>query len=315
MRVKWSWGAPAATSIFVAIAMLGASTPASHSAPVVIKKVSTRIYGGGSLVDLQVTSPERDIPMRDIYTWTPLLEGIDPNTLPVVYFLHGWPGSPSSMIAGVTASLIKDFQSGVKPFIAAFPDGNAKTHVDSEWADSSDGKSMIETWLTTNAITAVEGQRIRPRTERAIVGFSMGGYGAAIIALHHPDLFSQVTTLAGYFVVDDLTGAFVGAKKIAFQSPANYLGAAKQLRWYLAEAKDDFTTPIRGQMASWGKKLTALKIPVTMSAPTGGHSFIFVAHETIAFTKWFIWPPTEQSTPTSEPATPSLAELTPSPTP
>jgi S-formylglutathione hydrolase FrmB len=268
--------------------------------------MSTKMYTSGTLVDLQVTSPEPDYSMRDIYTWTPPLKGIDPSTLPVVYFLHGWPGSPSSMIAGVTASLLKDFQNGVRPFIAAFPDGNAKTHIDSEWANSSDGKAMIETWLTTNVITAVEGSRIRPKTERAIVGFSMGGYGAAMIALHHPNLYSQVTTLAGYFLVDDLTGAFKGSAKIAYQNPANFMGAAKDLRWYLAEAKDDYTIPIRGQMAAWSKKLTALKVPVTTSSPMGGHSFTFVANEALAFTKWFSWPaPTASSAPPSKPSTPA----------
>ncbi len=322
MRTERSWIGPAVITALLTLIALVTTTPASHSAAVVIKTISTKTYSSGTLVDLKVTSPEPDFPMRDIYTWTPPLKNIDPNTLPVVYFLHGWPGSPSSMIAGVTASLLKDFNNGTRPFIAAFPDGNAKTHVDSEWADSSDGKSMIETWLTTNAITAVEGSRIRPKSERAIVGFSMGGYGAAMIALHHPDLFSQVITLAGYFIVDDLTGAFASTKKIAFQTPANYLEAAKKLRWYLAEAKDDFTTSIHGQMASWARKLTALKIPVTTSAPTGGHSFVFVANEAVIFTKWLSWPAAPQTaTPTSMPVspvspvspTPSPTELTPAP--
>ena len=289
------------------------STPLTHAAPLVIKKISTKNYSAGTLVNLQVTSPEPDFPMRDIYTWTPPLKGVDPATLPVVYFLHGWPGSPSSMIAAVSASLLKNFQSGAQPFIAAFPDGNAKVHIDSEWADSSDGKSMIETWLTTNAITAVEGSRIRPRTERAIVGFSMGGYGAAMVALHHPNLYSQVTTLAGYFMVDDLTGAFKGSAKIAYQTPTNYLGAAKNLRWYLAEAKDDYTTPIRGQMAAWSKKLSSLNIPVTTSAPLGGHSFTFVANEALAFTKWFSWPPLAPISPSPTP--PPSPSSSPSPTP
>ena len=262
--------------------------------------ISTKSYLTGTLVQLQVQSPEVDYPMRTIYTWTPQLTNLDPVSLPIVYFLHGWPGSPSSMIAGVVPTLVKEFSQGVKPFIAVFPDGNAKTHIDSEWADSSDGKAMIESWLTTNAITAVEGARIRDRSERAIVGFSMGGYGAAMIALHHPDLYGQVVTLAGYFLVDDLTGAFKGSVKIAYQSPSNYLANAKKLRWFMAEAKDDFTTPIRGEMAVWSKKLAALKIPVVTSAPTGGHSFVFVASQTLLYPKWFIWP--QAQTPTAVPS-------------
>lgn len=289
--------------IFITLTALIFQITPAPAISVQIKTISTKKYLTGVLVNLQVTSPETDVPMRNIFTWTPPLKGVDPNTLPVVYFLHGWPGSPSSMISGVTAQLLKNFQAGMKPFIAAFPDGNATTHFDSEWADSSDGKAKVETWLTTNAISAVEGSRIRSRSERAIAGFSMGGYGAAIIALHHPDLYSQVISLAGYFLVDDLTGAFKGTAKLAYQAPNNFMKAASQLRWYLAEAKDDYTTPIRGEMLRWSKKLAALKIPVVTSALPGGHSFIFVGNQAILFSKWLIWP--AAPSPETETATPS----------
>jgi len=313
-------------NIALALSLIALLLPAIflHSAAassLTVTTVSTKKYLSGTLADLRVSSPEVDYPMRDIFTWTPPISNQDSSTLPIVYFLHGWPGSPSSMIASVTPQLVKAFQSGAKPFIAAFPDGNAKTHFDSEWADSSDGKAMVETWLTTNAITAVEGSRIRTRSERAIVGFSMGGYGASIIALHHPDLFSQVTTLAGYFLVDDLTGAFKGSAKLNFQNPSNFMSAAKQLRWYLAEAKDDYTQPIHGEMARWSKKLVALKIPVTTHSPTGGHSFIFVGNEALLLTSWLKWPPlptpsatpAASSTPTAAPTSPEGQPTPPSP--
>ena len=307
----------------LAIALIGISSiinlkdllPQTHAAQLRIETVSMKKYLTGSLVDLRVASPETDLPMRDIYTWTPPLANIDPQSLPVVYFLHGWPGTPSSMIAGVTASLLKSFQAGAKPFIAAFPDGNAKTHIDSEWADSSDGKAMVETWLTTNAIAAVEGDRIRSREERAIVGFSMGGYGAAMIALHHPDLYSQVSTLAGYFLVDDLTGAFSGTTKINYQTPNNFMGAAKKLRWFMAEAKDDYTIPIRGEMNRWSKKLSALKINVSTNSPPGGHSFLFVGNEATLFTKWFSWPQQPTPAPSSSPTLSPTPMPSPRPSP
>lgn len=304
-------------NIALALSLIALLLPAIflHSAAassLSIKTVSTKKYLSGTLVDLRVSSPEVDYPMRDIYTWTPPISSQDPTSLPVVYFLHGWPGSPSSMIASVTPQLVKAFQSGATPFIAAFPDGNAKTHFDSEWADSSDGKAMVETWLTTNAIAAVEGSRIRARSERAIVGFSMGGYGASIIALHHPDLFSQVTALAGYFLVDDLTGAFKGSAKLNFQNPGNFMSAAKQLRWYLAEAKDDFTQPIHGEMARWSKKLATVNIPVTTHSSTGGHSFIFVGNEALLLTTWLKWPPLPTPSATPSPSsTPSSADTSP----
>ena len=262
----------------------------SRADGVQIQKTLEKKYATGSLVNLMVQSPETDYPMRSLFIWTPPVDSSTIDNLPVVYFLHGWPGSPLAMITSITPVLAKQFAAGSAPFIAVFPDGNAKTHIDSEWADSSDGKAKIETWLTTNAITAVEGDHVRPKEKRAIVGFSMGGYGAGIIALHHPDLYTQVTTLAGYFVVDDLTRAFVGADKIAYQNPNNFMKVASNFRWFLAEARDDFSRPIRGEMVRWSTNLKKLKISVVTQAPTGGHSFTFVAGQIPLVVKWFNWP-------------------------
>lgn len=259
------------------------------SQPLLINPAPLSAATPGTLLHLRVASPESDYPMRDVWVWTPPIGKLDRSTLPVVYMLHGWPGSPASMISGVVQPLTTAFAQGAKPFIAVFPDGNAKTHPDSEWADSYDKKAMIETWITTKVIPAVESDRIRSNQERAILGFSMGGYGAAIIGLHHPELFSQVATLAGYFLVDDLTGAF-GSKK-AVQTPSAYLKRANQFAWFLAEGADDYTVPIRGQAVNWASKLKKVKAQYVLQTPGGGHSFVFVADEVPQIARWFVWPP------------------------
>ena len=273
-----------------------------------------------SLVQLKVKSPEKDFPIRSVWVLTPAVPSNVVDTLPVVYMLHGWPGSPNGLIAGVQTALTAAFASGASPFIAVFPDGNALTHSDSEWADSYDGRAMIETWLTKNVINAVEAGNIRSRSNRALFGFSMGGYGAAIIGLHHPELYGQVVTLAGYFVVDDLTGAFgPGAetdKKHTYQTPSAFLKSANKIRWYMGESKFDYTPLIRGQAAAWGKKLHSVKASYTLSTNlVGGHSYAFVQSEIPLVSKWFTW------TPVAPTATPSAAfstdsqPSTPSPTP
>ena len=243
----------------------------------------------GNLAKISVASPEKDFPVRTVYIWTPP-GNYDRSTLPVVYLLHGWPGSPSSMIAGVTKPLIAAFTKGAKPFIAVFPDGNAKTHVDSEWSDSYDQKAMIETWLTTNVIQSVESDRIRSNTERAIVGFSMGGYGAGIIGLHHPELFTQIATISGYFIIDDLTGAFGTVEKIKYQTPSNFLPVANKFSWFVSEGKNDFTHPIRGQAVIWTSKLKSVKAKYLLDQPPGYHDFTFVGNEIGKIANWLIWP-------------------------
>ena len=244
---------------------------------------------------LRVQSNEHDFPTRDVYVWTPTIASSSVNQLPIVYFLHGWPGGPQSMMSAVIPALMKSFVGGERPFIAVFPDGNAKTHSDSEWADSSDGRAMVESWLTKRVIPNVERKNIRTRSQRAIVGFSMGGYGAAMIALHHPDLFSQVGSLAGYFILDDITGAFRTADARKAQSPANYLQIANQINWYLAEGTNDFTIPIRGQAVTWNRSLKAVGAKVTLDQPSNYHDLTFVAHEIPELVNWLSW---SSSTPT-----------------
>lgn len=278
------------------------------SQSVLMRPAPTSALTPGNLVHLKVPSPEADYPIRDVWVWTPPLGKRDRSTLPVVYMLHGWPGSPSSMISGIVKPLTAAFAHGAKPFIAVFPDGNAKTHADSEWADSYDKKAMIETWITSKVIPAVESDRIRTNKERAIVGFSMGGYGAAIIGLHHPELFTQIATLAGYFITDDLTDAF-GPKKSS-QTPSAFLNRANKFTWFLAEGTDDYTVPIRGQAVIWAAKLKKVKAKYVLQRPSGGHSFTFVASEVPAIAKWLKWP-----TPPPSPSPTPTISASPSPQP
>lgn len=279
-----------------------------------------------NIVLLKVKSPEKDFPIRSVYVLTPAVPKEEVALLPVVYMLHGWPGTPNGLIAGVEAPLAAAFAKGAAPFIAVFPDGNALTHSDSEWADSYDGRAMIETWLTTNVIQTVEAGNIRSRDDRALLGFSMGGYGAATIGLHHPNLFGQVVTLAGYFVVDDLTNAFdIGPstdKKHAYQTPSNFLKVANQIRWFLGDSTQDYTELIRGQATTWGAKLKSVKASYTIRSVGGGHSYVFVGNEIPLILKWFKWgvvTPPKNPTPTPTPSTSTLptptTPATPSPTP
>jgi predicted esterase len=206
--------------------------------------------------------------------------------MPVLYVLHGWVGTPQAMIAATTPYFSQAFAKGQQPFIEVFPDGNASTHPDSEWADSSDGSAMIETWLIKKVIPAVEGDYPRSKTSRSILGFSMGGYGASIIALHHPQLFASVVSVAGYFKIDDLTGVFSSYKKRLMQEPANYLRAARQLRWLLIEGKYDYSYPVAGQARAWSALLTKNKINNKVIALPAGHSATLVSTAALTISKW-----------------------------
>ena len=85
----------------------------------------------------------------------------DSDAFLVVYFLHGVPGSGSDVFAqGGAAVLDRMFATGTPPFVVAAPTGTGHAHVDTEWADSVDGRDRVETYLIDRVIPAVERSRI-----------------------------------------------------------------------------------------------------------------------------------------------------------
>jgi enterochelin esterase-like enzyme len=117
---------------------------------------------------------------------------------PVVYLLHGMPGSPSEYLAG--ASLVSFADSAIAsgrvlPFIAVIPAAGTSTKYNGEWAGIWEHHVVrrvvpfVDTWLPT-----------QPDSRgRVIAGLSAGGYGAVDIALRNPGVFGIVESWGGYF--------------------------------------------------------------------------------------------------------------------
>jgi S-formylglutathione hydrolase FrmB len=179
-----------------------------------------------------------------------------PQLLPVLYFLHGLPGAGNNVAVGrALPAFSKLFCAGAKPFLLVSPDGNSADHSDTEWADAADGRFDVESFLTGPLIAAVEGGHRRPRALRAIAGFSMGGFGAADLALRHPNLYGQFVSIAGYFTIDDPSGTFgriPGAARDADRrahDPLRLAAAARGLRVLLVQSGQDRETLDVGQDA------------------------------------------------------------------
>jgi putative tributyrin esterase len=102
--------------------------------------------------------------------------------LPVVYLLHGGGGgfrdwSNYSDVAGYAE----------RGLILVMPEGNSSYYTNS--ADHP--QDRYEDYIVNDLIADVE-QRLpasNSRSRRAIAGPSMGGFGAVVLALKHPDLF------------------------------------------------------------------------------------------------------------------------------
>jgi len=172
------------------------------------------------------------------------------------------------------------------------PDGNCAARGDTEWADATDGTDPIETFVTTQLIAAVEGTNPRPRELRAIAGFSMGGYAAANIAEHRPDLYGQVVSLAGYFHVDDPDGVFANPAAIDANSPDRHLDKLQGEHVALIQGEGDAERPEAGEAIRFSTLLDNARIANTLAITPGGHGWAWAAQQTGTWAKFLAegWP-------------------------
>ncbi len=110
---------------------------------------------------------------------------------PVVYSLHGMGGNEGSncqVYSGVLQSGIP--QGTIPPVIVVFVNGRGNTF----FSDSKDGSVKCESSIITELIPLIdETYRTKAdRTQRAVEGISMGGFGALMLGFKHPDLFQSI---------------------------------------------------------------------------------------------------------------------------
>lgn len=117
---------------------------------------------------------------------------------PVVYLLHGMPGSPSEYLAGTGLVDFADraISSGrLRPFVAVMPAAGPDPKYNGEWAGPWEREVVggvvpfVDAHLST--LAAPSG--------RVLAGLSAGGFGAVYIALRNPGLFGAVESWSGYF--------------------------------------------------------------------------------------------------------------------
>lgn len=139
-----------------------------------------RLTSGVKMIDVTVHSAALN---RDMQYRVVLPANIAPNQkFPVLYLLHGggenfhgW--SNYSDVAGYAA----------RGLILVMPEGNSSYYTNS--ADRP--QDRYEDYIVHDLIADVEQKfpTARDRANRAIAGVSMGGFGAVVLALKHPELF------------------------------------------------------------------------------------------------------------------------------
>jgi S-formylglutathione hydrolase FrmB len=199
----------------------------------------------------------------------------DSSTLPVVYLLHGYPGMPEDFtLAGLGTLLDRRLCQGRTPVVVAVPDGNEVGRRDTEWADDAhSGRWYVETFVTRTVVRLVEGQHPRNPAHRALMGFSMGGFGAFSLGLRHHQ-YGSLVAMDGYFHIDDPDDAFGTHPEL--HDPHYWLARAQGERVLLMEGRDD-ADPVTGQdTPRFAAELRSLHVPVSTSYGPGGHDLPYL---------------------------------------
>jgi S-formylglutathione hydrolase FrmB len=240
------------------------------------REVDTPSPARPGLSRVTVTDPA-DHKTYGVYVWRPDVP--ESRTLPVLYFLHGVPSDPKTIVEyeGLADQVAAYVTHGGAPFVLAVPDGNGSHHDDTEWANAADGSDRVEDRLLDEVLPAVEGTHRRDAAHRAIGGFSMGGYGSMNLALRHPSVFGSVVSISGYFHVDDPSHMFGDRPEvIAANRPDQDLAAARRLRIFLAAAAQETDPVVKGEPQRFKRLLDAAGIPAVLDVRPGGHDWDYV---------------------------------------
>jgi S-formylglutathione hydrolase FrmB len=217
---------------------------------------------------------------------------------PVVYLLHGFTDDESAWIQFGEVNLAADraiARREIPPLIIVMPDGGVTWYI-----NDIQGKVRYEDMFIREFILSIdETYRTRPAKEfRGIGGLSMGGWGALMFSMRHPDDFAACAAFSAAVwpdeeivsirqpMYDQLFSEIFGTKPagkdrlsphfrqyhpldLAKTLPVETL---KKVRFYIDCGDDDFL--IRGN-AALHFVFNDRKVPHEFRVRDGGHSWIY----------------------------------------
>lgn len=155
-------------------------------------------FASAEIEDVQHFSEalQREQPLR-VYIPEPREED---ERFPALYVLHGKSGSYKDWTELADAAEV----AARYRMILVFPDGGAHaTWIDSETMP----EEKYETYLTRDLIRYIDENypTIASREARGIMGLSLGGHGAFLMAAKHPDLYTSASALSGIMKISNHT--------------------------------------------------------------------------------------------------------------
>lgn len=270
--------------------LLGAALALASAATAVAKRAPEGPHG--TVVRETISAPELGDSTQTVRVYLPpSYEAPGPaRDYPVVYLLHGWPGSAGNWfdngrVAATADTLIANGR--IPEVILVCPDGNGGGLLGrSLWIDSHDGRRRFESWLTGSLVWKVDA-RFRTRREpsfRAIIGLSDGALGAFNATLKHPDVFTAAGGHSGDyrprrgFGTGAIFGPQPGADSIeAANSPEVYLARVVETARHQRIYFDCGTSDNDGLEGSRGldSVMTALGVPHEYREYPGSHTWAY----------------------------------------
>jgi S-formylglutathione hydrolase FrmB len=120
---------------------------------------------------------------------------------PALYFLHGLGDNEKTLFNSGGWTLLDDLrkQGELGDFLIVAPEGRRSFYI-----NSSDGSVRYNDFFLQEFIPLIEAKyRIgKGRSNRAISGISMGGYGALRLAFNHPEMFSAVSAQSAALITE-----------------------------------------------------------------------------------------------------------------
>ena len=135
----------------------------------------------------------------------PSYESNPDSTYPSIYFLHGfgldysWYGSVVSVFEDMMAS------GEIRESILIKPDGFVTPYLGSMYTNS-DYNGQFEDYIVQDLISHIDGSynTIDHSSYRAIMGHSMGGYGAVKLSIKFPELFQVTASHSGPIAIENV---------------------------------------------------------------------------------------------------------------
>ncbi len=236
----------------------------------------------GTLVTVQVPSPAVGEVLPALVYLPPGYFTQTTRRYPVLYLLHGVPGSPEQFVdvgdAQVAEALLVA-RGQMPPTILVMPEGAPNLLDDTEWVNGAGRHQAWMNYIATDVVRAIDHRfrTIARRADRAIAGLSEGGYAALNIGLHHLGEFGLLESWSGYTKASTATRYFGGRAALeAANSPAleavsrrASLVAHHTYIWFYCGRSDEDL----GQNVRFDEELALLGVPHHFLVRPGAHNW------------------------------------------